>query len=734
MNNRPDTEYCRSWLPLALIWLLLVPAIPGLLPGGTALADEATGRETDPWSPLALWSETPVDIYWPLRLDPDAWSGGEAATDPDELAERFPSTYPPQGLCTNFSGLGFQRQGILADSRPWFQPTTDNFPYMITDDRAPGIDDILRYIEGIESRTYQGRKYTVRILNDIEQVNRSGLDPRLQIVVNHVINYGPQQEGHSCFTLYFPPYFKAYGFSEVELTDTGSSGSTGLTGTSPVKALDLGERYPILLQANGWGASNNLSFKSNGSGGGNGTDAFSNNPAPGYYPSAVLDGYEHDGHGFIYVQSNGGGLGSIGHTREYLKDLAWMIHRLHTGFHCDRSRVVTVGSSRGGGVALMAAINPYAGDPDFPQPYNVLGIFSRVPPLGAGTMSQTPITVNPTINALYNAELGSGADRYSHDPPPLSNPAPVLDAPLGTTDVNLANDLSPDGLLVENLQGKFVFFMHGTQDSWMSERHWIGFERWLSMNGVAHSSVTVLNTGHGLPSSVGGWQTVFGDFVRLVLDDPNLDPSTYVPPDTGHGTFENARDYYWKGDLDQVVMWDNVYRLDNQATLPFSATLPYRIGRVVNSEPPGANHEPGCIELHGTAGRAWRVEIADQTGPLPAPWGVMEGTFGGIGQIGVFVETVHLCWGYEGLPRIDTAEHYEYTIWYEDLNGVMQDVSSFTNYELTPGERIRPITRVTESQPYPADPIEGYYPAHNANGKAYMMSLGINWCETCPQQ
>jgi hypothetical protein len=618
----------------------------------------------------------------------------------------------------------------MADDRPWFPPTATNFPYMVTDDVAPSVRDIEYYIEAIESRVYQGRKYRVRILNDIEEVHRNGLDPRLQIVVNHVIDYGYARNGYSCFTLYFPPYFNAFGTSEVDPLDQGT-GTTEIVMTPIDKSMLPDRRYPILFQANGWGSSNNRSFKSDGGGGGG--DGFFTNPAIGYFPNTVLDGWEYDGQGFVYVQSNGGGVGSVGYTQGCLKDASWMIDRLHREFYCDRNRVVTVGSSRGGGVALQLAVNPHAGEFGFP-PYDVVGMFARAAPLGGGTMSQTPIANDPTLNSLYNAELGSGAARYDAVPPPMMNPAPVLGAPLETTDVQLANDRSPDGANIENLRDKFIFLMHGTQDSWMSERHWISFERKLSLANIPHTAVAVLNTGHNLPGGVGPWQAVFADFVTSVMDDEYFDPSTYVPPpEIAHGIFKHARDYYWKGDLHDVVLWDNVQHLPDQVTLPFSATIPYRIGRVVNDKPPGQCHEPGCIQMHGSAGRAWIVNIYDDTGPLPEPWGHQSGTFTAKGWLNEFAETVNLCWGYEGLPRIDTAQYYEYRIWYEDRDGVLQEVTDFTNYASSPGNRLPARTWVTETQPWPTDPVEGYYPAWSAGGKSYLLSLGINWCETCPQ-
>jgi len=720
MYKSIDGGRLRGALGLALVWLLLVPALPGLGTNTIALAEHSTD-----WTPFSGWSEAPLEVFWDLRIDPGAEHSGEEAWDEPEI-HPFPSTYPRDGLCTNYNGFGFERQGVLADDRPWYPPTSTNFPFMITDPVAPGTRDIELYIQSIEARVYQGRRYHVRILNDINQVHKNGLDPRLQIVVNHVIDYGYAESGFACFTLYFPPYFNANYLGMAEVEETSIAGTAA--SAEAAIALRHSNRYPILFNTNGWGASNNLSFKSDGS---PGSSEFLTNPALGYFPNTVLDGWEYDGQGFVYIQSNGGGDGSVGFTEGFLKDVSRMIDQLHREFYCDRNRVVTVGGSRGGGVALQVAVNPHAGQPGF-QTYNVLGIFSRTAPLGGGTMSQIPITNNPTLNALYNAEMGPSGGRYDNDPPPIEDPAPVLGAPMGTTDIQEANDWSPDGIHVENLRGKYIFLMHGTQDSWMSEKHWLSFERQLSLDGIPHTAFCFLNTGHHLPGGAGPWQSVFADFVTSMMDDVNFDPSVYVPPDAPHGIFEHGRDYYWKGDLHEPTNWENVVHLPDQLELPFSATIPYRMGRVVNDGPPDACHEPGCIQLHGSAGRAWIVEFYDDTGPLPDPWHMRTGTFKVKGEVKARAETVDICWGYEGLPRIDTAQYYEYRIWYEDLDGVMQEVTDYTNYASSPGNRLPARTWITEDQPYPSDPLEGYYPAWSG-GKAYMLSLGINWCETCPQ-
>jgi hypothetical protein len=650
-----------------------------------------------PHAGLAQEQEHYLDNYcWPLLPADTTQPPGEL----ELLAGALPSEWPTEGICTNYDAeLGdFLRYATEADPREW-APQIGNFPCMQTDDIAPDSNAIQLFVDRFERRNPHVR---IRILNRLEEVDTTGNELRVQMVVNHLVEMpegGLHDFGYSAYNLYFPPRF------------------TVLPYPAPAPA-----RYPVIFQANGWNASNNEIFDSLGLEDGDGGPA----TLDIYYPTATTLGYFIDTHGFIYVQSNGGGNGSVGFAPKYLEDVYNLLHYLETDYAANLNKMVTIGSSRSGSVALQVATNPLGFD------YEVLGVFSRCPAMGAGTISQTPLASDPTLCGLYNTEFyPDQANRYSYIWPPMSDPAQVMYAPLETTDVNLCNARSPDGSHIGNFAGKYLLLCHGTQDSWMPERHWLGFETKLSRLGIRHSSVTFLNSGHNLPSSAGPWNAVYSEFVGKMLTVPNFDPANFVPPGVAYGLWEEACEYWWRGNLDNPSNFTNVERLDEQASLPFFATLPYRLGRHVLDELP--NNEPFTIQLHGAQGRGYKLwAYSDQDPEHVSPLLDRAGKFPSVGYLSPFGETVEISFGFEWPAGFETSNWIDYVIHYEDAGGVWRDVSAYTNYETMPGQRIEPRTYIVDDQPIYLD----YMPALWSRGGevgAYMLGLGITWCESWPE-
>jgi hypothetical protein len=648
-----------------------------------------------PHAGLAQEAEHFLDNYcWPL-LPVDA-AHEQAAGEPPEGMP--PSEWPDQ-ICTNYDAVlgDFLRYATDADPREW-APQIGNFPCMQTDDIAADYDKIERFVERFEWRNPHVR---IRILNHLDEVDKSGNELRVQMVVNHLMPTvgGLHNFGYSVYNIYFPPRFKVLPYP------------------APAPA-----RYPVIFQANGWKASNNEIFDSLGLEEGDGGPV----TLDIYYPTATALGYFIDNHGFIYVQSNGGGNGSVGFAPKYLKDVYNLLHHLETDYGANPDKMITIGSSRGGSVALQVAANPSGFD------YDVFGVFSRCPAMGAGTISQTPLASDPTLCGLYNTEyFPDQANRYSYDPPPMSDPAEVMEAPLETTDVNLCNARSPDGSHIGNFAGKYLLLCHGTQDSWMPERHWLGFETKLSRLGIRHSSITFLNSGHNLPSTAGPWNEVFAQFVTEMLTVLNFDPANFVPPGVSVGLGEEAREYWWRGNLDDPGNFGDIERLDDQISLPFFATLPYRLGRHVRGTLP--DNEPFAIQLHGTPGRGYKLwAYSDQDPGHTSPLLYRAGKFPSTGFLSPYGETVEISVGYEWPAGFETSTWIDYVIEYEDAGGVWQDVSAYTNYEPVSGQRIEARTLIVDEQPIYLD----YMPALWSRGGevgAYMLGLGITWCETWPE-
>lgn len=160
----------------------------------------------------------------------------------------------------------------------------------------------------------------------------------------------------------------------------------------------------------------------------------------------------------------------------------------------DKHNAVTAGGSRGGGTALMWAINPLGLD------YTVRTVFAAVPPTFYGSISERSPLTYPALASL--------TDLIAQDPTGWQtlNPVDLLAAVAGTTDPAEANARGPSGL-AEALVGKQVFLSAGAHDHYFQLAMFLAFDRRLTELGVHHGAVITLGLGHA--SSDFWMKTVF---------------------------------------------------------------------------------------------------------------------------------------------------------------------------------------------------------------------------------
>lgn len=332
--------------------------------------------------------------------------------------------------------------------------------------------------------------------------------------------------------------------------------------------------YPVVLNGNGTGISNNYAlFKGR------------------YYSPAIwaADYAENGRSGIIAAISNCGGLESQGANEEALKDVERVLEFL-AGYGGDPQRVVTCGGSRGGGSALLWAENPLNLD------YNVLGVFAQVPPVKFGSMSQVPVADYPALMDIYVLELNDqDAWRYDHDPPPQANPAPALIPLVGTDNVEEADQRSAFGY-VHKLAGKQIVIAQGTHDDTMPMPFFLEFDRALTANGISHTTMINLRMGHES-------NPFLDDEMRKFLDALTSGENYTVP---------NGRFVFIQTDLENRS-WAGIQQVPI-STLPFTATIPYRIA-------PG---QPVSLVVCGAAGKSWKVELKGPSGEMVEEW---SGTF-----------------------------------------------------------------------------------------------------------
>jgi len=191
--------------------------------------------------------------------------------------------------------------------------------------------------------------------------------------------------------------------------------------------------------------------------------------------------------GLIAAYSNAGGTESQGiDTHTYTSVGAFFDFIGQNGG--DVQHAITEGGSRGGGTALMWAINPLK------LAYHVQAVFADIPPTAYGTLSQASVLTYPNLGYIYVAGTHDPtAYLYASPNGPLH---PSLDRLIGTNDVAKANMISPLGSADQLKDKTELIIGRGTHDAFFPLWEFLTFDHRLTELGIVHSTVITLGQGH----------------------------------------------------------------------------------------------------------------------------------------------------------------------------------------------------------------------------------------------
>ncbi len=343
--------------------------------------------------------------------------------------------------------------------------------------------------------------------------------------------------------------------------------------------------YPVALSGNGAGTSNNQRFYM-----GQELDA----------PSIVARSTETGSSGVILAISNAGGTESQGIDEVTYRSVEAFFKWIETNAGGDPERFVTAGASRGGGSALMWAINPLGLD------YTVRGVFADVPPTQYGTLTQRSPLTYPSlaaINVLVLKDLLGW--KYGTPKGPGQNPSLAMEYLIGEGDVDAANAISPYGM-IDGLAGKDLMIAHGTHDSFFQLAPFLEFDRKLNEVGIEHGTIITIGNGHA--RSVYLWQ-VFEQYMNALGagEDFAIPTGRHLWIDTAPASDDDIAlaDYFSTVGMDAAMA----------SELPFTVELPYQSGVGL----------PIDVSACGALGVDFSVAWTGPSGGDPVP--VIEGTF-----------------------------------------------------------------------------------------------------------
>lgn len=332
---------------------------------------------------------------------------------------------------------------------------------------------------------------------------------------------------------------------------------------------------PVVLSGNGAGTSNNSRLYGD---------------PETILPRLVGMSVTAGGRGFIAAMSNAGGTESQGIDEKTYRSVGAFLDFINDNGG-DKHNVVTAGGSRGGGSALMWAINPLDLD------YTVKAVFAEVPPTHYGTLSQvSPITF-PSMNSIGVLVSGdSNAWRFDNDGlHPGLDPSPFMETLIGTGVPEDADARSPVGL-AEKLRGKKIVLSEGAHDAFFPLSPFLAFDRRLTDLDIPHATLVTLASGHEMHDFWMEQTTLYLLGLARGLDLPTLNGRFYFI------------DVNPKQD-DQVSLADffRTRGIDADARqLPVIARFPYRAG-VGN---------PFNVELCGTPGDEVELTAVSDTGDV----------------------------------------------------------------------------------------------------------------------
>ncbi len=230
-------------------------------------------------------------------------------------------------------------------------------------------------------------------------------------------------------------------------------------------------KVPVLLSGNGAGTSNNARLWKD---------------ADTVLIQLVASASAAGRSGLIAAYSNAGGTESQGVDDHTYQSVGAFFDQIAQNGG-DPQQAITAGGSRGGGTALMWAINPLNLN------YKVIAVFADIPPTAYGMLSSRSVLTYPDLGGIY--------ELVSHDPMAYlySNPngpsKPHSQVFIGTDDPTAADAKSPIGL-ADRLKGKVLVIGRGTHDAFFPLREFLAFDQRLNALGITHSTVITLGQGH----------------------------------------------------------------------------------------------------------------------------------------------------------------------------------------------------------------------------------------------
>ncbi len=272
-----------------------------------------------------------------------------------------------------------------------------------------------------------------------------------------------------------------------------------------------GATYTIILPV-GWKKSAKLPVVLSGNGAGLGNNQRLWKQGELTLPVLVGQSSQQGRIGLIAAISNAGGVESQGVDEHTLRSVGKFFEFIGQNGG-DPQQAITAGGSRGGGTALMWAINPLN------LPYNVRAVFADIPPTAYGTLGQRSVLTYPNLGYIYIAASHiPNAYLYSSENGPNK---PNLRVLIGTNDPVEADARSPIGL-AEKLKGKVVVIARGTHDAFFPLWEFLRFDRKLDSIGVPHTTLITLGQGHS-------YTRVLTEYLQQYVDALSQG-KTFTPP------------------------------------------------------------------------------------------------------------------------------------------------------------------------------------------------------------
>ncbi|MFO0728438.1 MAG: alpha/beta hydrolase [Myxococcota bacterium] len=294
--------------------------------------------------------------------------------------------------------------------------------------------------------------------------------------------------------------------------------------------------------------------------------------------------------GFISAYCNAGGWESQGVSDNVLRAIGAAMDELGT-LGGDKHRIIAAGFSRGASTALVWAANPLGLD------YTITAVFGHALPVSFVNQLRAPYATYPMQGSLSDLITNDPAySTYGSPTPPHQFPNRVLQILTNQQD---ASEVRSPMAMIEGLRGKQIVFSTHSHDAALPLPDGIAFDRALTAHRIPHATVVVYNEGHTLSLAVAQ------EFVRA-LDAIGTGQAYSVMA----GRYIASQADVTNHDYTQQA-------LVNQATLPFSMTVPYRAGvgqpfRVDACGAPGTVFKVCAVDLGSGS------SIIELNGQIPA--------------------------------------------------------------------------------------------------------------------